>query len=174
MSRAFLTAVVATLALGSFTPRLAAQDTTSARGQVRPDTSGYTGAGGVDTTAQPERVGASDTIRAGGADTSGLTGDSTGVTDTSGMRGPRTTDSTKAGQTTSPRSGTSSDSGAAASDSGAAASDSGATSSDSGSSANPGQSGYPSDSAGVAQPSPQPGQSTSPTKPSGPNAGANR
>ena len=167
MSRAFLTAVVATLALGSFTPRLAAQDTTSARGQVRPDTSGYTGAGGVDTTAQPERVGASDTIRAGGADTSGLTGDSTGVTDTSGMRGRRTTDSTKAGQTTSPRSGTSSDSGAAASDSGA-------TSSDSGSSANPGQSGYPSDSAGVAQPSPQPGQSTSPTKPSGPNAGANR
>ena len=74
MPRAFLTAIVATLALGSFAPRLAAQDTTSATGQARPDTSGYTGAGGVDTTMRPGRVGATDTIRLGGD--SALTGDS--------------------------------------------------------------------------------------------------
>lgn len=114
MSKAHLTALAAALAIGAFAPRLAAQDTSSA-GMARPDTSGYTGAGGVDTSATPGRVGATDTIRVGGgdsaaagADTLGLPGDtvtdSTGApaaSDTSGMTGRRPTP-TKPGSTESP------------------------------------------------------------------------
>jgi hypothetical protein len=65
MPKAHLTALVAALALGAMAPRLAAQDTASA-GQARPDTSGYTGAGGVDTSARPGGAGTIDTIRLGG------------------------------------------------------------------------------------------------------------
>jgi hypothetical protein len=145
MSRAFLTAVVATLAVGAFAPRLAAQDTTSANGRVRPDTSGYTGAGGVDTTQRPGRVGADTGV--GGVTDSGAVTDSSRKTDTnglgpasdtSGMNGRRSADSVKPGETRSPS----------------------ATST----------SGMSSDSTGVARPSTRPGQSTSPSSqsPSGP------
>jgi hypothetical protein len=149
MSRAHLTALVATLFVGAVAPRLAAQDTSSTTRRARPDTSAYTGAGGIDTSASPGRVGAMDTLRGGAADTAGLppsVGDSAGfdstrvgqetptkprkekprlreeadtagapgpsgqgstgaagTSDTSGMRG-RHPDTTKVGQTTSPRS----------------------------------------------------------------------
>ena len=69
MSRGQLTVVVTALALGAIAPRLPAQDT-SAVGHA-PDTSGYNGTGGVDTSAQPGRVGpidtsaATDTLRSG-------------------------------------------------------------------------------------------------------------
>jgi hypothetical protein len=156
MSKALLTALVATLAAGSFAPRLAAQDTTSANRRIHADTSGYTGAGGVDTTERPGRVGATDTLRLG-AD-SGLVGDSAAVDDTSGMPGRRADDSTKAGQTDSPRSGVSSDSGAGMSDStGAGMSDSSGAGM--------------SDSSGMAQPSPQPSQNTSPSGATNPSSG---
>ena len=148
MSKALLTALVATLAAGSFAPRLAAQDTTSANRRIHADTSGYTGAGGVDTTERPGRVGATDTLRLG-AD-SGLVGDSAAVDDTSGMPGRRADDSTKAGQTDSPRSGVSSDSGAGMSDSSGAGM---------------------SDSSGMAQPTPQPSQTTSPSGATNPSSG---
>jgi hypothetical protein len=85
MSKALLTALVATLTLGSLAPRLAAQDTTSATGQIRPDTSGYTGAGGVDTVPRPGGVAATDTIRLG-ADSS-LIGGGAGVSDSGGIPG---------------------------------------------------------------------------------------
>jgi hypothetical protein len=62
MSRAQLTALLAALTLGTVASHLAAQDTSSA-GQARPDTSGYTGMGGVDTSASPSGVGATDTSR---------------------------------------------------------------------------------------------------------------
>jgi hypothetical protein len=135
MSRSHFTALAAALALGAFAPRLMAQDTSSTT-PTRPDTSGYTtGAGGVDTSARPGQVGATDTavggavdtsssgIKSGdsstftpqpGADTSGAAGG--GVTDslapggdTSGMQGRRATDGTRPGSTTSP--GTESDPG---------------------------------------------------------------
>ena len=64
MPKAHLTALVAALALGTVAPRLAAQDTSSAA-QGRPDTSGYTAGGGVDTSAGPGRAGAIDTIYLG-------------------------------------------------------------------------------------------------------------
>jgi hypothetical protein len=177
MSRAHLTALVATLALGAVAPRLAAQDTSSAAGQARPDTSAYTGAGGVDTSARPGRVGATDTTmgdsaasdstRVGqqapikprsrkarlrpGADTMSAPGradtGALGPTDSSGMRG-RHPDSTKVGDTTSPRSSM-----ALPGDTGAAA-----QSHDSSRAR-----GWSSDSSEMAQPSTQPGQSTSPS-----------
>jgi hypothetical protein len=113
MSRSHFTALAAALALGAFAPRLMAQDTSSTT-PTRPDTSGYTtGAGGVDTSARPGRVGATDTAVGGavdtssGADTSSAAGGA--VTDslapggdTSGMQGRRATDGTKPGSTTSP------------------------------------------------------------------------
>jgi hypothetical protein len=127
MSRSHFTALAAALALGAFAPRLMAQDTSSTT-PASPDTSAYTtGAGGVDTSARPGRVGATDTtgavdtspsrIKSGdsstfspqpGADTSGAAGG--GVTDslapgggdTSGMQGRRATDSSTPGSTTSP------------------------------------------------------------------------
>src|SRR5215208_7237080 len=73
MSRVHLTGAIAALALAAFAPRLAAQDTSSA-GVARPDTSGYSGAAGVDTSARPGRVGAIDTTCAdtAGADTTGM------------------------------------------------------------------------------------------------------
>ena len=128
MSKAHLTAVAAALALGAFAPRLAAQDT-SAAGVARPDTSGYTGAGGVDTSARPGRVGATDTAAgAAGVDTAvGAAGDTSkwrksgdsaaytpqpgaatdstapmGAGDTTGIPGRRT-DSTKSGAAGAPR-----------------------------------------------------------------------
>ena len=83
MSRAHLTALVATLAMGTMAPRLAAQDTSSATGQAQPDTSAYTGAGGVDTSARPGRVGADPM---GGA-----------AADTGAMRDTAASDSTRVG-----------------------------------------------------------------------------
>ena len=128
MSRSHFTALAAALALGAFAPRLMAQDTSSTS-PTRSDTSGYTtGTGGVDTSARPGRVGATDTavggavdtsssrIRPGdsstfaplpGADTSGATGGA--VTDsmapggdTGGLQGQRAADGTKPGSTASP------------------------------------------------------------------------
>jgi hypothetical protein len=117
MSRALLTALAAALAFGAFAPRLTAQDTSSTT-QTRPDTSGYTGAGGVDTSARPGRVGATDTAGGGAADTTytprlrpdtssaagGAGADSTtpGAGDTTGMQGRHAPDSTTPGATTSP------------------------------------------------------------------------
>lgn len=74
MSRAQLTALMTALAVGAFAPRLMAQDTSTTR-ETRPDTSGYNGTAGIDTTAQPGRVGALDSSGVGldtmrsGADT---------------------------------------------------------------------------------------------------------
>jgi hypothetical protein len=107
MSRAHLTALAAALAFGAFAPRLTAQDTSSTT-QALPDTSGYTGAGVVDTSARPGRVGATDTAGGGAADTSSLrkSGDSSAYTplpgDTTGMQGRHAVDSTTPGATTSP------------------------------------------------------------------------
>jgi len=64
MSRGQWTAFMAAVAVGAFAPRLAAQDTSATR-ETRPDTSGYNGTAGVDTTAPPGRVGAIDTSAAG-------------------------------------------------------------------------------------------------------------
>jgi hypothetical protein len=70
MSRSHFTALAAALALGAFAPRLTAQDTSSTT-PTRPDTSGYTrGAGGIDTSASPGRIGATDTTVGGAVDTS--------------------------------------------------------------------------------------------------------
>ena len=96
MSRGQLTAVITALALGAIAPRLAAQDTAGV-GHA-PDTSGYTGTGGIDTSAQPGRVGAidtgaaTDTLRSG-LDTMGLPGatnreDSTGTLDSASVSQP--------------------------------------------------------------------------------------
>ena len=98
MSRAHLTALVAALAVGAVAPRLAAQDTSAARPSA-PDTSAYTGAGGVDTSAAPMRVEATDTIRLGGA------ADTSGASDTSGMSGRHPADPTLPGDTTAAASG---------------------------------------------------------------------
>jgi hypothetical protein len=82
MSRGQLTAVVAALAMGAFAPRLMAQDTSATR-ETRPDTSGYNGTAGIDTAAQPGRVGALDSTGIGldsmrsGADTMGTPGRTT-------------------------------------------------------------------------------------------------
>jgi hypothetical protein len=145
MSRAQLTALVTALAVGAFAPRLAAQDTSTTR-ETRPDTSGYNGTAGIDTTAQPGRVGASDSSGVGldsmrrGADTMAAPGrsdrDTTGplgASDSSGMGG-RHPNMTMPGDSTSPT-------------------DSGSTSG----------SRSTSDSAGVSQPTKQPGQSTTST-----------
>ena len=124
MSRSHFTALAAALALGAFAPRLMAQDTSSTS-PTRPDTSGYTaGAGGVDTSARPGQVGATDTtgtvdtssIRltpgaaGAGVDTSsaaagGAIGDSIAPVggDTSGVQGRHSADSTSPGSTASPR-----------------------------------------------------------------------
>jgi hypothetical protein len=142
MSRGQLTAIIAALALGAVAPQLAAQDT-SAAGRSRRDTSGYSGAAGVDTSARPARVGAIDSTGAGldSTRTSGTVApgradaDSTGplgASDTSGMGG-RHPDSTKAGDTANARTSRK----------------------------------RASDTATVAQPSKQPGQSTSRTGDSG-------
>ena len=105
MSKAQLTVLVAALAMGVFAPRLAAQDTSTTR-ETRPDTSGYNGTAGVDTTAQPGRVGAGaldssgvglDTMRRQGADTMANPGRS----DTSGMQG-RHPSATQPGDSMSP------------------------------------------------------------------------
>ena len=79
MPKAHLTALVAALALATVAPRLAAQDS-SVAGQARTDTSGYTGAGGVDTSASPNMVGATDTA--------GTTADSAGATPRLGEQRP--------------------------------------------------------------------------------------
>jgi hypothetical protein len=139
MSRAQLTAVMTALAVGAFAPRLVAQDTSTTR-ETRPDTSGYNGTAGVDTTAQPGRVGAldssgtaldsmrsgSDTMAAPGRADQDTTGP-LGASDSSGMSG-RHPNRTMPGDSTSP--------------------------SDSGSM---------SDSGSVSQPTKQPGQGTSRT-----------
>jgi hypothetical protein len=175
MTRVHLTALVATLALGAVAvPRLAAQDTSAAAGQARSDTSGYTGAGGVDTSANPGRVGSGDSTRVGQQapvktrhakrrlhpasdsmrDTLSAPGradrDSAGAlgaTDSSGMRG-RHPDTTKVGDSTSAKPGVTlpsdTDAGSRSSDAERAG-------------------GSPSDSSGMAQPTRQPGQSTSPS-----------
>jgi hypothetical protein len=119
MSRSHFTALAAALALGAFAPRLMAQDTSSTT-PTRPDTSGYTtGAGGVDTSARPGQVGATDTAVGGAVDTSSgriRSGDSSTFTplpgavtdslapgvDTSDMPGRRAADSTNPGSTASP------------------------------------------------------------------------
>jgi hypothetical protein len=90
MTRLQLTALVAALAVGAVAP-LTAQDSSSAQ-PTPPDTSGYQGAGGVDTTAQPGRIGAIDTTMGGAADTAGwhrATGDTTAPDST--QPGQRTT-----------------------------------------------------------------------------------
>jgi hypothetical protein len=69
MTRFQLTALVAALAVGAVGP-LAAQDSSTTR-PTSPDTSGYQGAAGVDTTARPGSVGASDTTMGGASDTAG-------------------------------------------------------------------------------------------------------
>jgi hypothetical protein len=136
MSRAQLTALLAALTLGTVAPRLAAQDTSSA-GQVRRDTSGYSTGAGVDTSANPSRFGATDSMGAdsardsnrihpsspgtppllrdapGRVDAADTTG-ALGATDTSGMRG-RHPDATLPGDTSSAKPPS------AAGDSGAAA-----------------------------------------------------
>jgi hypothetical protein len=132
MPRSHFTALAAALALGAFAPRLMAQDTSSTT-PTRPDTSGYTtGAGGVDTSARPGRVGATDTAGVGaidtsssriksgdsstftpqpGVDTSGAAGGAVtdsmvpGPSDTSGMQGRHAADSTTPGSTSSPGTG---------------------------------------------------------------------
>jgi hypothetical protein len=100
MSRSRITAIAAVLALGAFAPRLMAQDTSSTT-PTTPDTSGFApGAAGVDTSARPGRVGATDTALGGAIDTSGGlgAGDSSTFTprpgaDTSGAAGGAVTDS---------------------------------------------------------------------------------
>jgi hypothetical protein len=90
MTRLHLTALVAALAVGAVAP-LAAQDTSTAQPRP-PDTSGYQGAAGVDTTAQPGRIGAIDTTMGGPADTARwhrATGDTTAPDST--KPGERTT-----------------------------------------------------------------------------------
>lgn len=91
MPRGHLTAIMVALALGTSAPRLAAQDT-SAGGRARPDTSGYSGTGGVDTSGQPGRVGAIDTTGAvdslrTGSDSMAVPGPGPGAGDSSGMQG---------------------------------------------------------------------------------------
>ena len=108
MSRSHFTALAAALALGAFAPRLMAQDTSSTA-PTRPDTSGYTGgAGGIDTSASPGRIGATDTTVGGAVDTvtpqPGAVTDSMapGGGDSSGVQGLHASDSTKPGSMTSP------------------------------------------------------------------------
>src|SRR5215207_2421890 len=98
MSRVHLTTAIAALALGAIAPRLAAQDTSSA-GVARPDTSGYSGAAGVDTSARPGRVGAIDTTGAdtAGADTTGMDTLGTDTTRSRDSAGGRTSGSTRTG-----------------------------------------------------------------------------
>jgi hypothetical protein len=153
MSRGQLRALMAALTVAAFAPRLAAQDTSATR-ETRSDTSGYNGTAGIDTTAQPGRVGAVDSSGVGAMDSSGVGLDSTrrgahtiaipgradrdstgplGASDSSGMRG-RHPSPTKPGDSTN------------------AKADSSSTDSSSA-----------TDSASVSQPSKQPGQSTSRT-----------
>ena len=107
MSRGQLMAAIAAVAVCATAPRLAAQDTSST-GRARPDTSGYRGGAGVDTSARPGRVGAIDTTIAAkdslrtGRDSLGAGG---GTGDTGG-RGGRQPDSTRPGDRASPRAGT--------------------------------------------------------------------
>jgi len=139
MSKAQLTAALAAVAFCLAAPHLAAQDTSSS-GQVRADTSGYTGVGGVDTTGQPGRVAPGDT--AGGAmDTlnTGITDSTAGDT---GMNG-RHPSATAPGDSANP-SGADTAMGAP-------------------SSAGTGSTGMPSDSSRIAQPGKEPGTGTSRT-----------
>lgn len=69
MPKAHIMTLMATLAVGAFAPRLAAQDTSSVTQQPQPDTSAYTGATGVDTSARPGRVEAADTFAGAAMDT---------------------------------------------------------------------------------------------------------
>jgi hypothetical protein len=107
MSRAQLTALLAALTLGTVAPRLAAQDTSSA-GQAGRDTSGYSGAAGVDTsiTADSARDSTSGGIspslrdapgRVDAADSAGTLG----APDTSAMPGGHP-DTTNPGYTSTP------------------------------------------------------------------------
>lgn len=147
MKRAHLTALVATLAMGAVAvPRLAAQDTSGAAGRARSDTSGYTGARGVDTgtRTQPPPPLRDAPGRVDAADTAGALG----ATDTSGMRG-RHADTVPVGDTAParpPRHAV--DSGAAGARSGG---NSGSTRRKS------------ADTTEMAQPTTQPSQSTSPS-----------
>lgn len=108
MSRAQLTALMTAFAVAAFAPRLAAQDTSTTR-ETRPDTSGYNGTAGIDTTAQPGRVGALDSSGVGldsmrsGADTMAMPG----AGDSSGMQ-ERHPSPTSPGDSTSPASDSSS------------------------------------------------------------------
>lgn len=170
--KAKLTAVVTAIAVGAVAPRLAAQDTTSGR-RMHPDTAAYTPGSGVDTLGA-----AGQAAPDGGRDT--LT---TGAQDTSGMRG-RHPAGTAVGDSTSPSgrkagsSGSDSSAGNSGSDSSAGStsrSDGSAGSIPSGSSstgvypAEDASTGDASDdttsddSTSVANPSKQPGQSTSRT-----------
>lgn len=170
--KAKLTAVVTAIAVGAVAPRLAAQDTTSGR-RMHPDTAAYTPGSGVDTLGA-----AGQAAPDGGRDT--LT---TGAQDTSGMRG-RHPAGTAVGDSTSPSgrkagsSGSDSSAGNSGSDSSAGStsrSDGSAGSIPSGSSstgvypAEDSSTGDASDdtasddSTSVANPSKQPGQSTSRT-----------
>ena len=170
--KAKLTAVVTAIAVGAVAPRLAAQDTASGR-RMHPDTAAYTPGSGVDTLGA-----AGQAAPDGGRDT--LT---TGAQDTSGMRG-RHPAGTAVGDSTSPSgrkagsSGSDSSAGNSGSDSSAGStsrSDGSAGSIPSGSSstgvypAEDASTGDASDdttsddSTSVANPSKQPGQSTSRT-----------
>jgi hypothetical protein len=180
MKRAHLTALAATLAMAAVAaPRLAAQDTSAAGDRARPDTSGYTGAGGVDTTAADSggagRAAAADSM-GGGADTgtrrrppqplrdapghvdAADTTGALGASDTSGMKG-RHPDKVHVGDTNHPRPTRH------AADSGAARIRSGADSSSADSSSTAGGGGESADTARLAQPTTQPGQTTSPAGP---------
>jgi hypothetical protein len=74
--KAKLTAVVTAIAVGAVAPRLAAQDTTSGR-RMHPDTAAYTPGSGVDTlgaAGQAAPDGGRDTLTTGAQDTSGMRG----------------------------------------------------------------------------------------------------
>jgi hypothetical protein len=132
--RAQLTAAVTAMALCAVAPQLAAQDS-SATQRIRPDTAGYTSGAGVDTTGAPGQVSPANPSTGGALDTL-----STGAGDTTGMNG-RHPDSTRVGDSTSP-------SGSSSTGVYPAPSPSGSVS---------------TDSAGVANPTKQPGQSSSRT-----------
>jgi hypothetical protein len=127
MTRLHLTALVAAVAVGAAAP-LAAQDTSAAQ-RTPPDTSGYQGGAGVDTmmggaadTAGMSRKAADttapDTTKPGdkstrkprhherrmhpGSDTAGAARDSSARSDTSGMPGRHTGDSTAPGSSANP------------------------------------------------------------------------
>jgi hypothetical protein len=93
--RANLTAAVTAMALCAVAPRLAAQDS-SATGGVRPDTAGYTPGAGVDTTGAPGQVSPASPSAGRTLDTL-----STGAGDSTGMSSGRP-DSAGPGDSTIP------------------------------------------------------------------------